>query len=138
MGSKPAAPRSSLSRAIVRCPGTARRTQGVSNRRRCREGMPRRFGRRTSCGFGGPPRLVSLRRRKPDYDQVNENVNGTRRARKRSSEPREPLNLRVRPATLDQLRTYASSKGVSAPRLAASLLEKIAEDDLYKAVLDDN
>src|SRR5215208_4530061 len=54
---------------------------------------------------------ISLRRRKPNYDRANENVNGTRRARKRSSEPREPLNLRVRPGTLDRLRTYASSKG---------------------------
>ena len=30
---------------------------------------------------------ISLRRR--DYDRAHENVNGTRRARKRSSEPRE-------------------------------------------------
>src|SRR5215216_4480757 len=78
---------------------------------------------------------ISLRCRKPNYDGANENVNGARRARKRSSEPRERLNLRVRPGTLDRLRTYASSKGVSAPRLAASLLEKIAEDDLYKPFL---
>jgi hypothetical protein len=38
--------------------------------------------------------------------------------------------------TLDQLRTYATSNGVSASELAASLLETIAEDDLYNAVLN--
>ena len=81
---------------------------------------------------------ISLRCRKPNYDRRNENANGTRGARKPSSEPRERLNLSVRRGTLDRLRTYASSKGVSAQKLAASLLEKIAEDDLYKAVLDDH
>jgi hypothetical protein len=55
-----------------------------------------------------------------------------------SSNPRGRLILSVRRGTLDQLRTYASSKGISGSRFAASLLEKIAEDGLYEAVLDDN
>src|SRR5215216_3309112 len=80
---------------------------------------------------------ISLRCRNPNCDRADENANGTRGARKRSSEPRERLNLSVRSGTPDRLRTYASSNGVSAPRLAAWLLEKIAEDDLYKAVLDE-
>jgi IS30 family transposase len=79
---------------------------------------------------------ISLRCRKRNYHRAN--TNATRAVRKRSSEPRERLILSVRRGTLDRLRTHASSKGVSAPKLAASLLEKIAQDDLYKAVPDDN
>ena len=40
--------------------------------------------------------------------------------------------------TLDHLRTRAQSKGISDAILAATLLEKIVEDDLYEAVLDDS
>jgi hypothetical protein len=79
---------------------------------------------------------ISLRCRKRSYEPAQKNANGTRGVRKRSSEPRERLILSVRRGTLDQLRTYASSNGVSAIKLAASLLETIAEDDLYKAVLN--
>jgi hypothetical protein len=79
---------------------------------------------------------ISLRWRKRNYHRAN--TNATRVVRKRSSEPRERLILSVRRGTLDRLRTHASSKGVSASKLAASLLEKIAEDGLYKAVLDDS
>jgi hypothetical protein len=55
----------------------------------------------------------------------------------RSTDPRERLIVSVRTGTLDQLRTYARSKGVGAQDFAASLLEKIAEASLYEAVLDD-
>jgi len=40
--------------------------------------------------------------------------------------------------TLDHLRTRAQSKGISDAIVAATLLEKIVEDDLYEAVLDDS
>jgi hypothetical protein len=85
---------------------------------------------------------ISLRCRKQSSDPVKNDANATRRSRTSakhaSSDPRGRLILSVRRGTLDQLRTYASSKGISGSRFAASLLEKIAEDDLYEAVLDDN
>jgi hypothetical protein len=66
--------------------------------------------------------------------------NGLRRraALKRSSAPsrRKRLTVSVSPAALQQLRTCATSKGVPDAFLAAALLEKIAEDNLYDAVLD--
>jgi len=80
---------------------------------------------------------ISLRCRKQSSAPVNK-ANGTPGVRDRSPAPLERLTLSVRRGTLDQIRTYASSKGISGSRFAASLLEKIAEDDLYQAVLDDN
>jgi hypothetical protein len=38
---------------------------------------------------------------------------------------------------MDQLQIRATSKGVSGSKYAATLLEKVAEDDLYEAILDD-
>jgi hypothetical protein len=65
----------------------------------------------------------------------------TRGARPRSPEavsrPHLRLVISVPRKTLNQLRTRAVSKGVSGPRFAAALLERIAEDDLYEAVLDE-
>jgi hypothetical protein len=85
---------------------------------------------------------ISLRRRKQSCGPAKDDRNGTRRVRASTqhvgSGPRARLILSVRRGTLDRLRTYASSKGISASNFAASLLEKIAEDDLYEAVLDDN
>lgn len=85
---------------------------------------------------------ISLRCRKQSCDPAKNDANGTRRVRPSTkhvrSYPRAQLILSVSRGTLDQLRTYASSKGVSGSRVAALLLEKIAEDDLYEAVLDDN
>jgi len=83
---------------------------------------------------------ISLRCRKQNSPPVpaQNKANGIRGVRNRSADARERLTLSVRRGTLDQLRTYASSKGISGSRFAASLLEKIAEDDLYRAVLDDN
>lgn len=49
----------------------------------------------------------------------------------------EPLLLLVQEITLRRLRRRAAIKGLSHSILAASLLEKIAQDDLYDAVLDD-
>jgi hypothetical protein len=84
---------------------------------------------------------ISLRRRKQSCGPAHSDPKGTRRVRASSrqvgSGPRGLLILSVRRGTLDQLHTYASSKGISGSRFAASLLEKIAEDDLYEAVLDD-
>jgi hypothetical protein len=85
---------------------------------------------------------ISLRCRKQRCSPAQNDLNGTRHGRASTngvgSDPRGRLILSVRRGTLDQLRTYASSKGISGPRFAASLLEKIAEDELYEAVLDDN
>jgi len=81
---------------------------------------------------------ISLRCRKQTSAPAKNKANRTPGVRDRSSAPLERLTLSVRRGTLDQLRTYASSKGISGSRFAASLLEKIAEDDLYQAVLDDN
>jgi hypothetical protein len=41
------------------------------------------------------------------------------------------------PATISLLRRRAAATGLSETGLAASLLERIAEDDLYDAVLDE-
>jgi hypothetical protein len=84
---------------------------------------------------------ISLRSRKR-RELPRKDAKGTGRARVRANEvgadPRERLIVSVRRGTLDQLRTHASSKGISGSRFAASLLKKIAEDDLYEAVLDDS
>jgi hypothetical protein len=65
----------------------------------------------------------------------------TRGVRPRSPEavsrPHLRLVISVPRKTLNQLRTRAVSKGFSGPRFAAALLERIAEDDLYEAVLDE-
>jgi hypothetical protein len=85
---------------------------------------------------------ISLRRAKQSCGPAQRDAHGTRRvrasARQAGSAPRGLLILSVRRGTLDQLHTHASSKGISGSRFAATLLEKIAEDDLYAAVLDDN
>jgi hypothetical protein len=47
-----------------------------------------------------------------------------------------PVPLRISPAAMARLEHAASGKGVHAVKLAASLLEIIARDDLYDAVLD--
>ena len=83
---------------------------------------------------------ISLRCRKPHAPDKRD-AKGTRGMRTKpktgSADARERLILSIRTGTLDQIRTFASSKGVSGSRFAASLLEKIAEDGLYEAVLDD-
>lgn len=45
-------------------------------------------------------------------------------------------NIHLSQSILDQLHQRATSMGVSVSTLAASLLEVIAQDDLYDAVLD--
>jgi hypothetical protein len=47
------------------------------------------------------------------------------------------LILSISQATILMLRRRAASKGLSETGLAASLLERIAQDDLYDAVLDE-
>jgi hypothetical protein len=47
------------------------------------------------------------------------------------------LIVPMSPATIFLLRRRAASRGLSETGLAASLLERIAEDDLYDAVLDE-
>jgi hypothetical protein len=48
------------------------------------------------------------------------------------------LTLSLPKDTVDQLRQRAAEKGISGSRLAANLLEAIARDGLYEAVLDDD
>jgi hypothetical protein len=47
------------------------------------------------------------------------------------------LIVSISEATILMLRRRAASKGLSETGLAASLLERIAQDDLYDAVLDE-
>jgi hypothetical protein len=47
------------------------------------------------------------------------------------------LIVPMSPATISLLRRRAAATGLSETGLAASLLERIAEDDLYDAVLDE-
>jgi hypothetical protein len=51
---------------------------------------------------------------------------------------RRPAKVILPQAVLDQLTHRADLMGVSATTLAADLLEEIARDDLYDAVLDRN
>jgi hypothetical protein len=51
---------------------------------------------------------------------------------------REELVVLIPQITLYELRNSALVKGISASALATRLLEKIVQDDLYDAVLDDN
>lgn len=55
-----------------------------------------------------------------------------------AAEARDRLVLVLPRGTLERLRKHAKSKGLSDDALIATLLEKIAEDDLYEAVLDDS
>jgi hypothetical protein len=61
--------------------------------------------------------------------------------RPRSSDERDnferALIVSISEATILMLRSRAESKGLSETGLAASLLERIAQDDLYDAVLDE-
>jgi hypothetical protein len=61
--------------------------------------------------------------------------------RPRSSDERDTferaLIVSISEATILMLRSRAASKGLSETGLAASLLERIAQDDLYDAVLDE-
>ena len=50
---------------------------------------------------------------------------------------KEQLLVPVSEETVHQLQSRAALKGLSDSRLAATLLEKIAQDDLYDAVLDE-
>ncbi len=50
---------------------------------------------------------------------------------------KEQLLVPVSEETVHQLQNRAALKGLSDSRLAATLLEKIAQDDLYDAVLDE-
>ena len=64
-----------------------------------------------------------------------------RRRLPRGSVARKPnrnkaLALVLPPAIIDQLRSRAAQEGVSDSRLASRLLEVIARDGLYDAVLD--
>jgi hypothetical protein len=60
-----------------------------------------------------------------------------RGASKREVEARDPLLVMVSPSTIGHLQNRAALKGLSHARLAATLLDRIAQDDLYDAVLDD-
>jgi hypothetical protein len=51
---------------------------------------------------------------------------------------REELVVLIPQITLYELRNSALGKGISASALATRLLEKIVQDELYDAVLDDN
>jgi hypothetical protein len=53
------------------------------------------------------------------------------------SDSRDRLVLSIPQGTMDLLEIRATSKGVSGSKYAATLLEKVAEDDLYEAILDD-
>jgi hypothetical protein len=48
----------------------------------------------------------------------------------------KPLALVLPPSIIDQLRCRAAQEGISDSRLASRLLEVIARDGLYDAVLD--
>ena len=50
---------------------------------------------------------------------------------------RGQLLILMSPSAVHQLQSRAAVKGLSDSRLAATLLEKIAQDDLYDAVLDE-
>ena len=78
---------------------------------------------------------ISLRR-----PCLNTRVDGVRPANSPPMVPDPPdqLTVLVPRATLQHLRTQATAKGVSDSEFAAALLEKIAEDDLFAAVLDDS
>jgi hypothetical protein len=65
-------------------------------------------------------------------DPVQKNAGAARGMRKRSSEPSDRMILSIERDTLDQLRMHAIANGTSVSILAASLLEKIAEDELYQ------
>ena len=63
----------------------------------------------------------------------------------RASPIREPVDGRegqllvsMSQLTAQELRNRAASKGISDSTLAAALLQKIVQDDLYEAVLDDH
>jgi hypothetical protein len=50
---------------------------------------------------------------------------------------RERLVLTIPRIALRQLGEHANKKGISSSRFAAILLEKVAQDELYEAVLDE-
>jgi len=67
---------------------------------------------------------ISLRQRRPK-SSIAPNPDRTK-----------PLALVLPPAIIDQLRCRAAQEGISDSRLASRLLEVIARDGLYDAVLD--
>ena len=67
---------------------------------------------------------ISLRQRRPIRSVV------------RKANGHQALKLVLPPGIIDQLRSRAAQEGVSDSRLASRLLEVIARDGLYDAVLD--
>jgi len=75
---------------------------------------------RVKCSQTG----ISLRQRRPKSSVV------------RKANGHQSLTLVLPPAIVDQLRLRAAQGGMSDSRLASRLLEVIARDGLYDAVLD--
>ena len=75
---------------------------------------------RVKCSQTG----ISLRQRRPNRSVV------------RKAKGHQSLKLVLPPAIIDQLRSRAAQGGMSDSRLASRLLEVIARDGLYDAVLD--
>jgi transposase-like protein len=55
----------------------------------------------------------------------------------RQNEPLVRLTIPLPPITIEQLRQRAAAHGISDVTLAARLVQAIARDDLYEAVLDE-
>jgi transposase-like protein len=62
---------------------------------------------------------------------------GRPRPRRTVRNPQHPIQCRLPPAIVINLENYAKKSGISRDALASRLLEQIARDDLYLAVLDD-
>jgi macrodomain Ter protein organizer (MatP/YcbG family) len=61
-----------------------------------------------------------------------------RRAQMPESQSRLQLTVSLPPAIFQELRQQAAAKGMTESRLVVALLEGIARDDLYAAVLDEH
>jgi hypothetical protein len=91
---------------------------------------------------------ISLRRRKSvedlpsDSDEIQYSQPSKRQIRRERSngdlvpDPHTALGVSLSQVTMDRLRQQGALRGISRSTLAATLLQVIARDDLYEAVLD--
>jgi len=79
---------------------------------------------RVQCSREG----ISLKRRRRDPAPES--------TKPHSTEPRR-MSVRLPRSIVSIIQTHAERKGITAQRLAASLLGKIAEDNLVDAILDE-
>jgi len=88
-------------------------------------------GRRLAISWAGPREIANSPALNPEA------VPNRHRLANKSNGFERLLIIPMSPATIFLLRRRAASRGLSETGLAASLLERIAQDDLYDAVLDE-